>query len=53
MLEVPSHCSFRTDFVCVMIKRKDMNQIGNLTVDHKSLKNKGQMNSDWGHVIHR
>jgi hypothetical protein len=31
-----------------MIKRKVMSQIGNLIVDHKSFKNRGQMSSDWG-----
>jgi hypothetical protein len=31
-----------------MIKRRAMNQIGNLILDHKPLESKGQMSSDWG-----
>jgi hypothetical protein len=31
-----------------MIKRRGMNQIGNLTPNHKPLKIKGQMSFDWG-----
>jgi hypothetical protein len=31
-----------------MIKRKGRSQIGNLTSDHKSLKSRDQMSSDWG-----
>jgi hypothetical protein len=31
-----------------MIKRKGESQIGNLTLDHKSLESKGQMRSNWG-----
>jgi hypothetical protein len=30
-----------------MIKRRGMSQIGNLTVDHKSLERRAQMRSDW------
>jgi len=30
-----------------MIKRRGANQIGNLTIDHKSFENKGQMRYDW------
>jgi hypothetical protein len=29
-----------------MIKKKGENQIGNLTLDHKSIKSKGQMKFD-------
>ncbi len=31
-----------------MIKIRGKNQIGNLTPNHKSIKNKGQMSSNWG-----
>jgi hypothetical protein len=31
-----------------MIKRRGGSRIENLTSDHKSLKSKGQMSSDWG-----
>jgi hypothetical protein len=31
-----------------MIKRRGRSQIGNLIFDHKSLKKKGQIRSDWG-----
>jgi hypothetical protein len=30
-----------------MIKGRGMNQIGNLTPNHKSLKRRGQMRSNW------
>jgi hypothetical protein len=31
-----------------MIKRRGMNQIENLTPNHKPFKGKGQMSFDWG-----
>jgi hypothetical protein len=30
-----------------MIKRKGVNQFGNLTLDHKSFESRGQMRSNW------
>ncbi len=35
-----------------MIKKRGGSQIGNLTFNHKSLESRGQMRSDWKHVIH-
>ncbi len=46
-------CIVHLDLICMSYdQKKGQRQIGNLILDHKSLKRKGQMRSNWGHNRH-